>query len=151
MPALIIHAHHGSAGTIGILKVVEDSPGQGELHRDRMLLQEVFYGVMIGVVAKFAFDDPHNFAIMDGRVEVFEIQHIASDGLREGVELAAGLGRTLIEQAEHALLEKPARFLTNRGAFDTSLLAARTDMLGEQDDRADNFVVKLQGISEQQL
>lgn len=85
MPAFIVHPHHRPAGPVGIFEFVKDRPGQGELHGNGMPFQEELDGVMVRRVAKFAFDDTDDFALVDRWVELFEIEAVGRDGFREGV------------------------------------------------------------------
>jgi hypothetical protein len=151
LPALGIQAHHLPAGAIGILKLVEGFPGQGELDGDGMLGEKAGDGMVVGGETKLVGEDAHDFAIVNGGIELFEIENVGGDGLGEGLGFAPGLGSALIDQAEHTALEKPAGLVAHDGAGDPDLLAAVGDRLVAQNDRADGLVVVLNGIDEAEL
>lgn len=60
------------------------------------------------------------------------------------------MGRALICQAEHALLEEPARFGIHGIAIEAGVRAARSNRLGKQHHGANHLIRKLRGISEVQ-
>jgi hypothetical protein len=62
---------------------------------------------------------------------------------------AAGLGRPLIAQADHALLDEATRFVGYGRTSETRLLAALGDPLAKQDDGASDLVIVLNRIGEQ--
>jgi hypothetical protein len=64
------------------------------------------------------------------------------------MRFAAGLGRALINQAQHALLDETARFVGHGRTIEIRLLAALGDPLAKQDDGANDLVVVLNRIGE---
>jgi len=115
-----------------------------------MPLQEVVDGVVIGRVPELTLEDARDLAIVDRWIQIFDEKNVAGDMLGEGVGLAAGLRRALVDQAEHALLEEAARLVGHRRAIEARFLAAHGDPFTEQHDGADDFIVVLDRIGEQQ-
>src|SRR5687768_13270312 len=65
IPTLCMHSDDCPTGLVGIFKFMKMSELKLELNWDRMTFQKAYNGVVIGLVTKFAFDDPHNLPIMD--------------------------------------------------------------------------------------
>ena len=151
VPAFVVHPNHGPACPIGILKLMKGGPLKRQLHGDRMLIQKPPDGVMVGVVAKPTLDDPHNFSIIDRRIKLLKIQDVGGDRVGKLMCFAAGFGSTLVEQAEHTLLDKPPCLVADSGAIEFGLLTSPSDRFGKQDDGTNDFVVVLQRIGKEQL
>jgi hypothetical protein len=151
LPAFIEHAHDGPAGTVSIVKVVEELPAQGELHGDSVLVKEVLDRMMIGGIAKFATQDADDFAKADRRIDLFEIEDVAGYRWRKVVGLASSLAGTLIDEAKHALLDKAPGFVPQDRPFNPDRVSASDNGLGAKHDRADGFVVVLHAIHKREL
>src|SRR5919206_2463311 len=92
---------------LGVLKLVERGPLKRQLHRDGVLLQKVFDGVVVGLIAKLARDNPDDLTVIDRGIELLEIQNVGGERLGKLLWLATGFGGALIEETEHAVLEEP--------------------------------------------
>jgi hypothetical protein len=77
--------------------------------------------MVVGRVAKFALHNPYDLAIVDSRVQLFDIEDVGGDRLGKSVGLAACLACSLIHEAEHALLDETTRFVANRCALQPGL------------------------------
>ena len=60
--------------------------------------EEVFDGVMIGLIAEFPLHNAHEFPVVDGGIELLHIQQIRGHGLRIAMAFASGLPRPLIDE-----------------------------------------------------
>jgi hypothetical protein len=65
--------------------------------------------------------------------------------------LAARVPGTLIHQPQHPVLEEPAGFVPDRGPLQASLATAFRNGFGKEHNRANDFIVVLNGIDELQL
>src|SRR5579872_3305410 len=151
LPALVIHPYHGPAGAVGVIELMETRERQGELHGEGVPLQEGPHGVMIGVIAELTSHDAHQLAIVDGRIELLGVQEIAGDTLWEGVRLAPRVTGPLIGQTEHPFHQEAARLVPDSAAVEPCLDRALGQRLGVEHDFADDLVVVLDGIGEQEL
>ena len=113
--------------------------------------EKAVHGVMIGVIAKFPLEDPDHFAVMDGRIELFHIQHVGGHGLGIHMALPARLPHALIHQPEHPLHDKAAGFVAHAGPLDPGLAAAFGNGFREQDNGANDFVIVLNVVDELEL
>ena len=68
---------------------------------------------MMGQMAKFIANDPHNFSIVNGGIELLEIEDIVGDRLGIALFLLFCWLRPLIKQAQHAISHKPLSFITD--------------------------------------
>lgn len=148
VPAFVGHAHHCPAGFVGVGKVGKERQVEFELHRDGMALEKVFDGMVIGLVAEFALHNALDFAPMDGRIELFQVQHVGGYGVGIHVSLAPGLLGSLIAQSQHAVDDKVAGFVADGGAVDAGLTTAFGGCFGKQHNGPDGFVIVLDGIDE---
>ena len=71
MPPFVGQAHDGPARPVGVVELVEEGPGQGQLDRERVLGQKAPHGMVVSVVAKLALHDAHQFPVMNRRVKLF--------------------------------------------------------------------------------
>src|ERR1035437_863679 len=76
MPTLVIEADDRPARLIGVIELMEPLNRQWELHRDRVPLEEASDLVVVGVAPIFALDDPRDLAVVDGRIELFQVQDV---------------------------------------------------------------------------
>jgi hypothetical protein len=58
---------------VSILKIVEVSELQFQLHHNRVAFQKTLHFLMVGFITKFIADNAYDFAIMDGRVQMFQV------------------------------------------------------------------------------
>lgn len=56
------------------------------------------------------------------------------------MRFVADFAQALVEQAEHALLDKPPSLVADSGAIEFGLLTARGDRFGKQDDGTNGFI-----------
>src|SRR5262245_13023521 len=116
-----------------------------------MASQEVFDGVMVGLIAEFPLHNAHKFAVVDRGIKLLDIQYIGSDGLGIAMAFPAGVPGTLILQPQHPVLEEPAGFVPDRGPLQAGLATAFGNGFSKEDNRPDNFVVVLHGVDALQL
>jgi len=81
VPPFVPHPHDGPASLIGLGKVGKRQQVQLQLHRDGTAFEEAVDGVVIGLRAELPLHDTHDFAVMDRRIELFEIQDVCRDSV----------------------------------------------------------------------
>jgi len=149
VPALVIHADHRPPCPVGVVELVEAGHGQRQLHGEGMALQEVLDRVVVRPIPVLPAHDARDLAVMDGWVELFEVEDVAGDD-RRIVVLPLGRGGALIHQSEHAVLDEAPRLLPNSGTVQPRRAAALGDgFIGEQ-DAPDDLIVVLHGVGEAQ-
>ena len=151
VPAFIPHPDDCPAGVICVGEICKGKHGQVQLERHRIAFEKAFHGMVIGLVAKFPRDNPHNFAGVNRRVELLHIQHIPRHGIGIAMALASGPSWTLIHETQHALHHKPTGFVSHDGALDPRLTTAFRNGFGPEDDRPNDFVIMLNVVNELQL
>jgi len=124
---------------------------QFQLHGNRVALQKPLYLMMVGLEAKFCPDDTDDLAIMDGRIQVLEIQDVAGDGFRIADLFGIGRGGALVHQAQHAFRDELPGLFAHRCARHFCFVATVGHRLREQDNRPDDFIIVLDWICEAQL
>jgi hypothetical protein len=82
---------------------------------------------------------------------LLEIQNVGGDRLGKLLRLATGFGGALIEESEHAVLEKPPGLVADGRALYSGLLAAGRDRFGKQHNGTNHFVVVLQRVGKAQF
>ena len=61
LPAIVKQTHDLPSGLVGVLEFVKQGPLQGELDRERVLIEKAADGMMVGMIAVAALHDPHQF------------------------------------------------------------------------------------------
>jgi hypothetical protein len=149
MPALVVQTHDRPARPVSVVELIEASHWPGQRNGQDMLLQETLEGDMVGFVPELALYDAHQLAIVERRVELLEVEEVASYVLwvRIGPLLA---GCAAVDEPEHARFEKASRFCGDGGAIQPRLPAAFGDGLVRQEDAADDLIVVLHGVGKAQ-
>lgn len=111
-----------------------------------MAFEKAFHGMVIRFIARFPCDDPHDFAGVNRWGELLYIPHIGGHGLRIDMAFAAGMPRSLIDQAEHALHDEPAGFLPDHRPLYPGLPTAFGNRFGKEHNGTNDFVVVLNGV-----
>ena len=83
VPSFVPHPDDGPAGLIGVRKLGKGQQVQLQLHGEGKALEEVFDGVVIGLIAEFPLHDAHDFAVMNGRIELFDIEDMRRNRPRD--------------------------------------------------------------------
>src|SRR5947209_1231505 len=114
-----------------------------------MPFKEGFDRMVIGLVAVLPLDDPGDLAVMDRRIELFQVENRAGDDV--GILVPARVGRcSSISETEHAVLEEALGLLADGVAIDTGDSAPFGDTLVHKHDAADDLVVMLNRVGETQ-
>ena len=143
VPAFSPQPDDRPAGVIGIGQLRKGQQGHLQLNGAGMAGQKGFNGVMIGLVAKFPLHDTDEFAIVDGRIELLYIQHVGGDALGIAMAFASGLPCPLIDQPQHAFLDKTAGFVPDGCPLQSCLATPFRNRFGEEDNRANDLIVVL--------
>jgi hypothetical protein len=151
IPALRRHAHDSPARLIGI--IIRGKRGEIEFQLNRGVIrdQKPFEGVVIGLEAKFMQQNAFDFPQVDGGIELFQVDDVASDSF--GIDRllrVSGLG-ALILQSGHPAQDKAAGFIAHHRPLHSGLTTAPGRRFAKQDDRSDNLVIALSGIDKVQL
>lgn len=116
-----------------------------------MPLEKALDSAVVGGIAMLAFDDTHNLAEVDGRIELFEIEDGGGDGLGKVVGGTPGMLCTPIGEGKHSSSDKAAGLVADLGWSDAGLLAACGDCFSEQHNGANDLIVVLNRIDEVQF
>jgi hypothetical protein len=103
----------------------------------------VFDGVMVGLVAKFPLHNTDDFAVVNGRIELFYIEDMRCDRLGIDMALLSQVPQPLIEKAEHACRGKPAGFRAHDGPLHARLPTAFGHGFRKQHNGPNHFVIML--------
>ena len=106
---------------------------------------------MMRRIAEFPLHDAHDFAVMDGRIELLEIQDMRRDGIRIDMALPPWVDEPLIHQAQHAFHGKAAGFRPDDGRLDPRLTTAFSNGFGKEHNRPNHFVIVLNVVDKAQL
>jgi hypothetical protein len=117
VPPFVPHPDDGPASLISVRKLGKGQQVQLQLPREGKALEEVFDGVMIGRIAEFPLHDAHDFAVMDGGIELLDIQDMRRDGFRIDMALPPRVDETLIHQAEYTPYPSPTIALASLYSF----------------------------------
>jgi hypothetical protein len=128
---------------------MEACHGQRQLHRDGVPVQEPLDRDVVGFAAELAPDDAGDLAIMDGWVELLQIEDVAGHDVRVAL-LAFVRGRAAVDQAEHAAFEEAACFFAHGLTVQPGSAAALRDADISQHDVADDLVIVLHRVGEAQ-
>jgi len=149
MPPLVVQPYDRPARPIGVLELVETGHWPRQWNGQDMLLQEALEGHVVGFVPELASDDAHELPIVERRVELLEVEEVASHVL--WIEILPLLGGgAAVDKPEHARFEEASRFGGDGGAVLACLPAAFGDGLICEEDAADDLVVVLHGVREAQ-
>jgi hypothetical protein len=86
-----------------------------------------------------------------GGIELLHIQQIRGHGVRIAMAFAAGRPRPLIDQPQHAFVDKTAGFVPDGRPLQSRLATAFRDRFGKEDNRTNDFVVMLHVINAVEL
>ena len=114
-----------------------------QLHGEGKALEEVFDGVVIGCIAKVPLHNAHDFAVVNGRIELFYIEDMRRDRLGIDMALPPQVPQPLIDQAEHACRGKTAGFRAHDGPLNARLPTAFGHGFRQQHNWPNHFVIML--------
>src|SRR6266545_3528839 len=107
--------------------------------------------MVICMIAKAPLKDAHDFTVANGWIELFEVEDIGCDRFGKALPFATSIGGALIEQASHAILEKTMRFIAKNASFDADGGTALSQRVSTENNRANSFVIELDGVGEEEL
>jgi hypothetical protein len=143
VPPFVPHAADGPAGLIGIRKLGKGSEMHCQLHGDGKTRKEVLDGVVMGRRAEFSLHNAHDCAVMDGGIELLDIQDMRRNGFRRDMALPPRVAETVIHQAQQAFHGKAAGLRPHDGRLDPRLTTAFSNGVGKEHDRPHHFVIVL--------
>ena len=150
VPPLEVQAHHCPARPVRVVELVKAGHRPGQWRRQRMLLQEALEGHMVGLVSELTCHDAHQLAIVERRVELLEVEKVASHVLGVGRVPLLARGRAAVDKPKHALLKEAVRFRSDGGTVKPCLPAALGNGLIREEDASDDLILVLHGVSEAQ-
>ena len=99
--------------------------------------------MVIGLIAKFPLHNADDFAVVNGRIELFYIENMRCDRLGIDMVLPPQVPQPLIDQAQHACCGKTAGFRTHDGPLHARLPTAFGHGFRKQHNRPNHFVIML--------
>ena len=104
-----------------------------------------------GFVPIFPFDDAHDFTVMDRGIQLLEVENVICDWLWVRVRVAFVDLSTLVNKSEHPTCDKAFGFFIQSRARDFGFAAALGNGLSVEDNRANCFILVLNGVNEVKL
>src|SRR5512134_2667849 len=103
--------------------------------------------MMIGLVTKCTLQHAHNFAQVDGRIQLFQIDDRVRNGCGIALALASSRLRPPIGESQHPFEDKAPRFVTHHGTLHPGLTTALRRRFSAEDNRPDDLVIVLDRIN----
>ena len=143
VPPFVPHPDNGPARLIGLGKLGKGPQVECQLHGEGTAREEVFDGVVIGRIAEFPLYDAHDFAVMDGWIELLEREDMRRHGFRIDMSLPSRVDETLIYQSQHPCHGKAAGFRAHDGPLDARLTTAFGNGFRQEHHRPNHFISML--------
>ena len=105
---------------------------------------------MIGLVAKFRLQNPLNFAQVDGRIKLLQVDDITGNRFRIEGLLTPPCLRPSISESFHAAQDKAPGFVTHSSPLHPGLPTALSCRLAKEDNGSNDLVIMLDGIDKLQ-
>lgn len=108
-------------------------------------------GVVIGFLAKFPLHKADDFAVVKGRLALFDREDRRRDSLGIDLPLPPQVPKPLIDQAEQACRGKTAGFRAHDGPLTARLPTAFGNGFRKQHNRPNHFVIMLNIVDKVEL